>query len=322
VPGHVRIGHVAAAARPHEIDLAPFEAVDDSQAIASGRDGGLTASGHAFAKPQLFASGRVVCLHAFVPVDDKLGAAFRADEDGRAPAAVVAAARAPDFFAGFLIESDEIGIAIGIAVLHNHVIDQDWAGGGAPGAFEGSEVFGPERFAGNGIGMNAAAAEERDDHFAVGGATGRGPAIHDVGGLGLAAPRSLLPLDLAGLAIDAEDETLIAFFERGGEEDAIAPEDWRGLADARQRGFPDDVVGFPLNGQARLRGVAVLIRPAPARPVGFCNRALRDQRGDGKGQQTCFRDLHLDLFWNQAEVIDADDVRRLGGWVGPSNLYG
>src|SRR5207247_5455218 len=89
-----------------------------------------------------------------------------------------------------------------------------------------------------------------------------------------------LPQELAAGAVETEDGPARALAVDGlGEEHAVAPNDGRGVALGRQRGFPADVLGAaPREGSVRLRGAAVAGGAAPGGPVG-------GEGGAGTGQE-------------------------------------
>src|SRR5262249_49487053 len=156
--------------------------------VPGWRDGWLAASDRTLAKPQLAAGRGVVALDSFVTVENEFAMVAGVDLNGRAPASIVAAAGAPNFCARAFVEGDQISVFIGVAILHDVVIDQDRTGGDAPGAFEFAEVFAPERLAFDGIGVHAGPAEKGDDDFAIGHAAGRGPAVHQMARFGRSLP--------------------------------------------------------------------------------------------------------------------------------------
>src|SRR5205814_9767368 len=132
------------------------------------------------------------------------------DDDRRAPAAVVSALGQPDFFSCLLIECSQKGVLVGVAILYGEIINQDRAGGSAPGTFESAEVVRPQGATIDAVAVNSTATKERDDNLPIGDTTGRRPAVHHVTGLRTSFPSRLLPKQLAALAIDAKHQPLPA----------------------------------------------------------------------------------------------------------------
>src|SRR5262245_21406042 len=146
VPGHVGAGHVAFAAGPHRVKVAS-QSIHDKEHIAGRRDRRLAAAIEPFAEPEFAAGGRIITLDALVAVEDDLAPLASINKNRRAPAAVVTALGPPDLAARVFVESDEVAVDVGIAILDDHAIDQNRTGGRTPGlviAGEFAEVAGPE----------------------------------------------------------------------------------------------------------------------------------------------------------------------------------
>src|SRR5581483_4540317 len=110
-----------------------------------------------------------------------------------APAAFVGPGRLPERFARLLIEPHNEGVFFAVAILDQHITDQNRAGRHAPGAFEVPQVARPDVLAIDRITMQAADPEEREDQLAVGHTRSRRPAVHDMAFFRLAGPGDLLP---------------------------------------------------------------------------------------------------------------------------------
>src|SRR5262249_39392806 len=124
----------------------------------------------------------------------------------------------------------------------------------------------PEQIAAGVEAVEAVRAEEREDVLAVGDGRRRGEAGRDLPGLmrqGLVY--RLLPEYLPGLAADGQDREFVALGhaqivmgagaheagldgiavgDRRGQEEAVAPDDRRGMPLARQRDLPAEVLGL------------------------------------------------------------------------------
>ena len=87
----------------------------------------------------------------------------------------------------------------------------------------------------------------------------------------------LLPEELAGFRVEAEQQSLFGLLDRGGQEYAIAPDNRRRMTLAGYGCFPEDVVGIaPADGHGGFEAAAVAPRTSPAGPVfrsrGWCSQ--------------------------------------------------
>src|SRR5437762_2841423 len=143
MPNGAAIGNVALTARPHRINFTASKTIDDAQPIARRSWRRLAAADGAFTKPQFTTSRGVISLHALMTIEHQLPSLARVHHNRRAPAAIVAAACAPNLLAGFFVERDKAGICVGVAVLNDKAIDDDRACSRAPRPFELAEVARP-----------------------------------------------------------------------------------------------------------------------------------------------------------------------------------
>jgi hypothetical protein len=234
--------------------------------------------------PQLLAGPRVVGPDSLLAVEHQLLTARVVPDDRGAPAHALVAPRLPDHLAGAFLQGPQPGgaealplvfglvpLAAVIAVDDDQVLEEQ--GGRRPHGPAGrgdqrAEGLLPLEVAVKVVTEQAGRAEERVDSFAVGRAGRRGvrvPGVDRLGGNVLR--RRPLPEDLAALPADAEDPALRPRPSRRGQEDAVAPDDRGGVAEAGQVELPFEVlVPAPAQGDTRIAGVAVLARPPPARP--------------------------------------------------------
>jgi hypothetical protein len=175
-----------------------------------------------------------------VTVQDHFGAAVCFNKDRRAPAARIEPGRCPDGLSRVTVESHDEGIDVGVAILNDEVADDNGAGGGSPGAFEGAQIARPAVLAVEGIRMQPPFAEGGDDDFALGGARRRGPTVHVMNLLGLAGPRHVLPDDFALARVDARNDALPPLISGRREKDAITPGSRGRLADSLEGSLPRD----------------------------------------------------------------------------------
>src|SRR5262249_27728756 len=147
-------------------------------------------------------------------------------------------------------QEDRIG-PVQVVDEEDHVPVQQWAGSRAVGGVEAQVVVGPEELAAHVVAEQAAGAEEDDYPLAVGHRRGRGEAVlvaHPAlrGVFGPAAPQEAS----VGL-VEAVDGALPAVRAGRGEEDAVAPDDRRGVAPAGDPYPPEDAgpLAVPADGQ-------------------------------------------------------------------------
>src|SRR5262249_23725280 len=134
-----------------------------------------------------------------------------------------------------------------------------------------AEVLLPDELAVHVVAEDAWGAEGGEDVLAVGGAGRRGVAVPVVRRLpGHVLRRGLLPQHLAVAAAPAEDVTPPAAVVGAGQEDAVAPDDRRRVADAGQLRLPQDVLLLaPLQHDLLALDVALFGGAAPVRPQGL-----------------------------------------------------
>src|SRR5262249_49712022 len=115
----------------------------------------------------------------------------------------------------------------------------------------------------------SAVAKEGHDALAVGHRRGAGEAVFvaDVG-FDFVRRRRAAPEQLAITATNAVQRAVDARLAGTGQENAIAPDDWRGVARSGNLDVPHDVLGLrPVKGQAMRGAVALPLRSAESRPL-------------------------------------------------------
>ena len=111
-------------------------------------------------------------------------------------------------------------------------------------------------------------AEGDVDPLAVGGRRAGGVAVLGVDLLQRPLDDGLLPEDLARGAIEAQQHALEFLRQGGDREDAVAPDDRRGVPAARARSvFQTALANVPVGRHVLLQAGAVAARTAPAGPV-------------------------------------------------------
>src|SRR5947208_2800383 len=79
-----------------------------------------------------------------------------------------------------------------------------------------------------------------------------------------------LPKALAVAPVEARQDALLLFIAASDEEDAILPDDWRGMAAARHWRFPGQIqarLAIPLRRNTSFEARAIAARTSPRRPV-------------------------------------------------------
>ena len=131
--------------------------------------------------------------------------------------------------------------------------------------------------AGEIVAVQPVAGEGGDDPLAVGHRRRGAIRVRAVRGLLLLRGDAHLPEQLAVGAVEAHERAALAHGLR--DEDAVAPDDGRGIAGLWQRDAPADVLVLaPLHGEVLLGGDAVGVRAAPGGPVGG---------GSAEGNEEC-----------------------------------
>src|SRR5207253_7238000 len=106
------------------------------------------------------------------------------------------------------------------------------------------------------------------DMPAIGRRRGAGEAVQAMLLFQASAQDFALPEDLAVAPVEAEQQALLLSFQTGGEKDAVAPHDRRGVPLAGDGDFPGDVLGLaPLDGKVRLGGGPIPAWTAPPGPL-------------------------------------------------------
>src|SRR5262249_6352015 len=174
----------------------------------------------------------------------------------------------PDRLAIALVDGEQELPFARAAPENTQVAVQDGRGGVAPDVLQLAEVLAPQFLAAEVVADHAGRAEAGNDPLAVGDRAGRAVGIGVVGGLLLLVLGFLLPEELAVGPVKAQDGAAGALGDGLGEEDAVTPDDGRGVAGGGQRCLPADVLrGAPLQRHVLLGTDAVAVRAAPGGPV-------------------------------------------------------
>src|SRR5215204_3529529 len=291
---------------------------DDDHVVAGGGDRrGDGVALKTLAAPQLLTRRRVVRDDRLGAARDQLGALARVDEERRGPAHLHLARRAPDLFAGLLVERDDGRVlALLLIGLHDDEVLVEHRRGRRPHAERAqlAERGLPRLLAAHVVGVEPLGAEVGVDHLPVGGGRRRGVGAFAMAVVvGRALPGSLLPEDAPRVAVERDDlEGVLAvgadavgvlpllplYLVRGGlragddrpldgrgHEDALAPDDGARMPLARQRGLPADVLGLaPFLGEVTLGRDAGAFGAAPLRPVRLTRRRPFRGREGERGQ--------------------------------------
>jgi len=182
----------------------------------------------------------------------------------------------PGGFAGVGVDGEDVGVGVLVGDQDEFAIGVDGRGDDAVLAVEGAEGELPEGLAVEGVGEEAEVGEEDVDVFAVGGGGGGGAMVERVLGFAFGSLDTAAPEFTPGGLLEADGEQVVAL--RGGEEDAVADEDGRGLA-RREGCFPEHVLGrAEVSGEGRAtRAEAGAIGAAELGPVGGGER-----KGEGE----------------------------------------
>ena len=228
--------------------------------------------------PDRLAGVGVVADDALAAAEDELLAAGERPDDRRAiRTRLVRPVGTPQLAAGFFVEGDDrrggrILIAVqdhAVSVKHRRAAEtvngMKLCGRAAPD-FAAVQVAADQ--------LNSGDVKEGNPYMLlVRGGGGAGIAVQIVLGLEHGPDDEVLPEELSAGAVEAEQHALALIFEAGGEEDAIAEDDGRGVAFAGDGGFPPDVFrGGPMGGDVGFAGSPVAAWAAPLGPV-FGERA-------------------------------------------------
>ena len=194
---------------------------------------------------------------------------------------MVLAVDAPERPAVVAAQGDEERIALAVAVHDDLVLVEHRLVAEAPLAGVRARAHQPELLAvGRIVGGHddlVAHAEVDVDPLAVGGRRARGVAVLAVDLLQRPVDDGLLPEDLARGAVEAEQHALPLLRAGGDGEDAVAPDDGRGVARAGHLGLPRGLRDVPLVSARPFRGTcrrraARASRASPRRAAGNVRR--------------------------------------------------
>ena len=273
VPGHVRLGDVARPVRADAEYVQRGVPAGHHQHAPGVDEAGDELVGRPVDDPVLLARVGVVGGHAPRAAQHELFLAGQVEDDRWAVAPdAVGAVDAPSLGAGGLVERDDVGQGILVAVEDDEPLVQQQ---GATEAVHGVQLAG--RLAPQLLAVDVVT----DDPHALGGpfedahphalAVRRGRA----GGVGVQvvlpfqrrAKDRPLPEHLAVGAVEAQQEALLLPLVAGGHEDAVAPHHGRGVPLPADGHLPQDVLRrAPAEGHTRLAAGAVSPRPAPRGP--------------------------------------------------------
>jgi hypothetical protein len=147
---------------------------------------------------------------------------------------------------------------------------------------------------------HAAIAEHGKNSFAIGGGSGGGVGVAAFLAQGNLLENIFIPLNRAGLAIEAQDMALHARARGGGDKNTIIKNDGRGPRFTGNRGFPGDVLLVrPFEGRGGFLRHALARGSAPKGPV-FRGERLR-AKSAGQGN-----DAEESHWWNGFNMLLAD----------------
>ena len=111
----------------------------------------------------------------------------RLDQNRRTPAAMLRSLGPPDFAPRLLVQSNDVGVLIGVAILDHHLADEQWTGGGSSGTLEPTQVSRPDMLPVDGVAMKpSAASKEGVDALTVRCTRRRRPAAYKAATIGCA----------------------------------------------------------------------------------------------------------------------------------------
>jgi hypothetical protein len=293
-PDDVGIGDVASTVGldGEEVVLGEAAGHVEKAGLFAIDDGGDELLGGAVHDPEELAGAGIVTGDAHGAGEDHLRAATDVANEGDAVAAgFVGAVDAPEFLAVGAGESDDVAVAVVVAVDDDFVFKDDGAGAEAVLAGEEAGAHLPDLFAaeimrgdddgafgdfafaedlagiGGAGGVGFGVVEEGgEDALAIGGGGAGGLAIEFVDAFDGRFDHGGLPEDFARGTVQGQQHALLVFRERGDDEEAILPDDGGGMPAAGQLGLPRHRA-ICRDGEAGVFGGAIKARPTPLRPV-------------------------------------------------------
>ena len=275
--------------------------------------------------PEFLARLRVRAAHAIATGDEQFGAAFVRVGHRRGVgfegflAGIRGTEDAPKLLAGRGIHREQEGFGLLVAAAihglvaleHEQVklpVEQERAAAERP--LEGElavvllDVAAPGFVALQVEADEFAGAVEEPDVPAVAGGRGVRERAHAVASVAL--DDFLAPEFLAGLAVDGDGDAGLRRVIGGGNEDGVADHDRRRTAWAGQRSIPRHAFGAAeLHGEILLRTGAVVVRPAPVRPIGGVEReetcGENQRRGEGANGHAHVSGVLLSGRWTQGK---------------------
>ena len=255
------------------------------------------------------------------------------NEDRRAVGArAVGPVGAPLLVAAVLVQGDDVGLGVLVAVEDDEVFIKDRRSAKSvrgqqlarrlPPDFVAVEIVTDRHHVG--------VVEEGDvDVFAVGGRRRAGEAVEAVLVLEARLHDGPVPKDAAVGPVEAEQFAvafLLVFIDAGGDEEAVAPDDRRRVADAGDGRLPADVLLRPPRfGEAGFGGSAVAARPAPAGPLLGPHRRGAETECDDQDPHACGHAIPLRMSCGASAAgrrPGAADVRAVSSDGTPSATAG
>ena len=226
--------------------------------VGDDRRGGDRVAGESFDLPKLRAVGGVVAGDAAGGADDDQPPAAGGRDDGRRPRLAGRAVDLPQRLAGRLSDGDQVRRAVVFDVEVNRVGVLSGGAAEAVVVLHAAELVcertRPDKVPVVGEGAEVAGLPEGVDALAVQNRRRGGAGVRVVVDGPLRRVEAVFPEPLAGLQVVAEEQAgLLPVALDGGEEDAAAGDDGRGLAVAGGLGLPKDVVlRGPADGEVAL----------------------------------------------------------------------
>jgi hypothetical protein len=296
-PDDVGLGDIPAASGPNRQGWArpPRTAVDQSVTDNGHRDGLHRVSG---ACPQHLAGVGIVGVDRIAAADDDLGAVTDLNRDGRAPAGPGAPFLAPELTSRLLVEGDDEprpGFA-SISTEGHLILKQDdpvpIEQRRSPRAviqIDDAKAGVPHQLPVEIHGDDAGVPEIGIHQFSVGGCRGGGVTIFSEESFGGGRLRYRgLPEHCPVGTPEGNHRSVLSIFGGGRQENAILPDDRRGMAASRYGNLPQHILGRrPTIGIAGALHQSLHGRSTPVGPVVHGRTGLHDHsHGRRRGRRT------------------------------------
>ncbi len=300
-PRQVRLAHVPLAAGP-QADRRPVAARCRDQQAAGHDDRRYDFLSRTGERPYLFAARRIVALHGFAAGKHEFIVVANSHNDRRAPGHCSLAMVGPADLACVLVQcdADRFG-AVLVVDEDDQVLVEQRARAGAVGRVELHRVVVPEQRAAEVVAHQPARTKERDHSLAVcDRRSGREAVLVAHARFRRGCGGGLRPDGAPILNAQTMDESFGAIGRRAREENAIAPDDRRRVAESGRFAAPRDIrtIFAPLHRQAVEAGQPLAAGSAKPRPVplGSWRGQCDGQRRVGRGQLASRRAGRLGLL--------------------------